>query len=31
MQKGMDIESIARFLGHSSLVSTQVYTHIANR
>ena len=28
LQNGMDIESIARFLGHSSLVSTQVYTHI---
>lgn len=31
LQNGMDIESIARFLGHSSLVSTQVYTHIVNR
>jgi integrase/recombinase XerD len=31
LQNGMDIESIARFLGHSSLVSTQVYTHIINR
>jgi integrase/recombinase XerD len=31
LQNGMDIESIARFLGHSSLISTQVYTHIVNR
>lgn len=31
LQNGMTIESIARFLGHSSLVSTQIYTHIANR
>jgi len=31
LQNGMDIESIARFLGHSSLISTQVYTHIINR
>jgi integrase/recombinase XerD len=30
LQNGMDIESIARFLGHNSLVSTQVYTHIVN-
>jgi len=27
----MPIENIARFLGHSSLTSTQVYTHIINR
>lgn len=31
LQNGMDIESIAKFLGHSSLVSTQLYTHIVNR
>ena len=31
LQNGMDIESIARFLGHGSLVSTQIYTHIVNR
>jgi len=31
LQNGMEIESIAKFLGHSSLVSTQVYTHIVNR
>jgi len=28
LQSGMDIEEIARFLGHSSLLSTQIYTHI---
>ena len=31
LQNGMSIENIARFLGHSSLVSTQIYTHIVNR
>jgi integrase/recombinase XerD len=31
LQNGMDVESIAKFLGHSSLVSTQIYTHIVNR
>jgi integrase/recombinase XerD len=31
LQNGMDIESIAKFLGHSSLISTQIYTHIVNR
>ena len=31
LEKGMDFESIAKFLGHSSLASTQVYTHIVNR
>ncbi len=30
LQNGMNIEHIARFLGHSSLVSTQIYTHIVN-
>ena len=30
LQNGMNIENIARFLGHSSLVSTQIYTHIVN-
>jgi integrase/recombinase XerD len=30
LQSGMDIEAIAKFLGHSSLVSTQIYTHIIN-
>ena len=28
LQSGMDIEEIARFLGHSSLESTQIYTHL---
>jgi integrase/recombinase XerD len=28
LQNGMDLEKISRFLGHSSLESTQVYTHI---
>ena len=27
---GMEIEEIAKFLGHSSLESTQIYTHIIN-
>ena len=31
LQAGMDIENIARFLGHSCLESTQIYTHIINR
>jgi len=31
LQNGMSIENISRFLGHSSLDSTQIYTHIANR
>jgi integrase/recombinase XerD len=30
LQSGMDIEEIAKFLGHSSLASTQIYTHIIN-
>jgi integrase/recombinase XerD len=30
LQSGMDIEEIAKFLGHSSLASTQLYTHIIN-
>jgi integrase/recombinase XerD len=29
LQAGMKLESIARFLGHSSLESTQIYTHLA--
>lgn len=28
LQAGMKLESISRFLGHSSLESTQVYTHL---
>lgn len=31
LQNGMSIENIALFLGHSSLESTQVYTHIINK
>lgn len=30
LQAGMDIEAISRFLGHSSLESTQVYTHVSS-
>ena len=30
LQNGMDIENIARFLGHSTLESTKIYTHIIN-
>jgi len=30
LQAGMRLEQIARFLGHSSLESTQIYTHIAH-
>lgn len=30
LQSGMELEKIKRFLGHSSLESTQIYTHIAN-
>jgi len=29
LQAGMKLESISRFLGHSSLDSTQIYTHLA--
>jgi integrase/recombinase XerD len=28
LQNGMELEKIARFLGHSSLESTQIYTHL---
>jgi integrase/recombinase XerD len=31
LQNGMTIENIARFLGHSTLCSTQIYTHIVSR
>lgn len=31
LQSGMDLEEIAKFLGHSSLASTQIYTHIINQ
>ncbi|MBB6240532.1 site-specific recombinase XerD [Pedobacter sp. AK013] len=30
LQSGMKLEHIQRFLGHSSLESTQIYTHISN-
>ncbi len=30
LQSGMPIEEIARFLGHSTLDSTQIYTHLTN-
>lgn len=30
LQGGMNIEDVAKFLGHASLVSTQIYTHIIN-
>ncbi|MBI1838359.1 MAG: tyrosine-type recombinase/integrase [Flavobacteriia bacterium] len=30
LENGMSIEQIAKFLGHSSLESTQVYTHLMN-
>jgi integrase/recombinase XerD len=30
LQKGLDIEQIALFLGHKTLDSTQIYTHIVN-
>jgi integrase/recombinase XerD len=29
LQAGMELQKIARFLGHSSMDSTQIYTHIA--
>jgi len=31
LQSGMQIEEIAKFLGHSTLESTQIYTHIAEQ
>lgn len=31
LQNGMNIENIALFLGHGTLASTQLYTHIVNR
>jgi integrase/recombinase XerD len=31
LQNGMSIENISRFLGHTSLSTTQIYTHIANK
>jgi len=29
LQSGMSLESVSRFLGHSSLESTQIYTHLS--
>lgn len=31
LQAGMSLEKIARFLGHSSLESTQIYTHLISQ
>jgi site-specific recombinase XerD len=31
LQSGMRLERIAEFLGHSSLDSTQLYTHLVNQ
>jgi len=30
LQAGMTMEEVSQFLGHSSLESTQIYTHLAN-
>ena len=30
LQNGMELEMISRFLGHSSLESTQIYTHLVD-
>jgi integrase/recombinase XerD len=30
LQSGMKLSQIKRFLGHSSMESTQIYTHVAN-
>ena len=30
LQSGMELEEVSRFLGHASLESTQIYTHLAN-
>jgi integrase/recombinase XerD len=30
LQSGMGLENVSRFLGHSSLESTQIYTHVVN-
>ena len=31
LQNGMDLQKIQRFLGHSSLESTQIYTHLVEQ
>jgi integrase/recombinase XerD len=30
LQSGLTLEEVSQFLGHSSLESTQIYTHLAN-
>jgi integrase/recombinase XerD len=30
LQSGMTLEEVSQFLGHSSLESTQIYTHLVN-
>jgi len=30
LQSGMELENVSKFLGHQSIESTQIYTHIAN-
>ena len=30
LENGMSLENVARFLGHSSLESTQIYTHLVH-
>jgi integrase/recombinase XerD len=30
LQQGMSLENVSRFLGHSSLENTQIYTHLKN-
>lgn len=30
LQSGMTLEEVSQFLGHNSLESTQIYTHLAN-
>lgn len=30
LQSGMTLEEVSQFLGHSSLESTQIYTHLAH-
>ena len=30
LQGGLTLEEVSHFLGHSSLESTQIYTHLAN-
>jgi integrase/recombinase XerD len=30
LQSGLELEEVKQFLGHSSLETTQIYTHIAN-